>query len=190
MSAWMKPICIGAFKPWVSDYPLSFWILSKTPSHYISHARLILLILPALRFISKISEGVTLILRLGSFWDYFIKDQTLPPLFFSLFFYQGGIREEVRGLDVRRKPTTSEAHSTECFLVCWSIRALHWARELNIPSPLTKHNKPSVSLSSVSCARRRYRHLRQECRTQWHTREREHIMRSALHMIHALHSAL
>lgn len=131
-----------------------------------------------------------------SSWGWEVFEITLSKIklflhFFSLFFcYQGGIREEVRGLDVRRKPTTSEAHSTECFLVCWSIRALHWARELNIPSPLTKHNKPSVSLSSVSCARRRYRHLRQECRTQWHTWEREHIMRSALHMIHALHSAL
>lgn len=161
MSAWMKTICIGAFKPWVSDYPSHFGYSAKW-HHITSAMQDILLILPALRFISKISEGVTLILRLGSFWDYFIKDQTLPPLFFSLslFFYQGRIREEVRGLHVTRKPTTSEAYSTECFLVCWSIRALHWARELNIPSPLTKHNKPSVSLSSVSCARRRYRHLR------------------------------
>lgn len=157
MSAWMKPICIGAFKPWVPDYPLWFWILSKTASYYISHARLIPLILPALRFISKISEGITLILRLGSFWDY--QRSNSSSTFFS-FFYQGGIREEVGGLHVRRKPTTSEAYSTERFLVCWSIRALHWARELNIPSPLTKHNKPSVSLSSVSCARQHYRHLR------------------------------
>lgn len=158
MSAWMKTICIGAFKPWVSDYPLSFWILSKMASYYISHARHPPHP-PCSAFYLQNEWGRHTHPEVGKFLRLLYQRSNSSSTFFSLslsFFYQGRIREEVRGLHVTRKPTTSEAYSTECFLVCWSIRALHWARELNIPSPLTKHNKPSVSLSSVSRARRRY----------------------------------
>lgn len=47
----------------MSDYPFTFWMLSKTASYYISHVGPVPLILPALRFIGKISGCVTLILR-------------------------------------------------------------------------------------------------------------------------------